>query len=115
MVQSAAPSPRRRTLVIPPYMLHLQGAYGSHNRVELRRELEAAAGMGGIVVIDLRGCSEIDEDAIVEFGKTRDKLRADGGQLRFLIDDRALEHRFHDSSDTKFDVYGSPEAAMLDC
>ena len=114
MVQLTAPPPRRRT-VIPPFVVHLQGAYGSHNLDELRRELASAERMGGIVVIDLRGCHDIDELAIAEFGKTRDRLRTDGGQLRFLIDDRALEARLHDGSDTKFDVYGSVEAALLDC
>src|SRR5271165_3237545 len=100
--------------MIPPLVLHLQAACAAHDWDELRSELGVAEAVGGIVVIDLRGVTHIDEDAIKEFGKARDRLRADYGHLRFIIDDHALEHRLHDSADTKFDVYGSIEAATLD-
>lgn len=101
--------------MIPPYVLHLHGSYGAHNREALQTELDAAEHIGGIVVIDLRGVSVLDEETIAEFGKTRDRLRAAHGQLRLIIEDRMLEGRFHESADSKFDVYGSIEAATLDC
>lgn len=103
--------------MLGPYVVHLEGALDADRRDALHKELATAEQIGGIVVIDLRNVGAVDAAAIAALANTRDRLRAAHGQLRLVVDDRALEAQLHAApgGHPKFDVYGSLEAAALDC